>query len=79
MVERPCNPHKQLIENENNMILPIDIEQENAINKPTQIDLIFAHPHFLFFCQHTNGTFAKPHKPSLIQSFAKEPFFPNTQ
>lgn len=34
--------------------------------------------HFLkFLCQPAFGTFAKPHKPSHNQSFAKEPNFPN--
>lgn len=34
--------------------------------------------HFLkFLCQSAFGTFAKPHKPTHNQSFAKEPNFPN--
>jgi hypothetical protein len=35
--------------------------------------------HFLktIFAQSTNGTFAKPHKPTHSPSFAKEPFFAN--
>jgi hypothetical protein len=31
----------------------------------------------LKFCHRTNGTFAKPHQPTLKPSFAKEPFLAN--
>ena len=44
-------------------------------NRPDKV-LFFADPHFVF-CQPTNGTFAKPHKPTHQSCFAKEPFFPS--
>jgi hypothetical protein len=37
--------------------------------------------HFLktILASRTNGTFAKPHKPTYSPSFAKEPFFANAR
>jgi len=41
--------------------------------------LFFPTAHFLktILASRTNGTFAKPHKPTHSPSFAKEPFFAN--
>jgi hypothetical protein len=41
--------------------------------------LLFPIAHFLktIIANRTNGTFAKPHKPTHSPSFAKEPFFAN--
>jgi len=43
--------------------------------------LFFPTEHFLktILASRTNGTFAKPHKPSHNPSFAKEPFFANAR
>jgi hypothetical protein len=42
-----------------------------------RIEKKYIPPAFFLFCQRTNGTFAKPHKPFLIPGFAKEPFLTN--
>jgi hypothetical protein len=43
--------------------------------------LFLPNAHFLktILARRTNGTFAKPHKPTHNPSFAKEPFFANAR
>ena len=43
--------------------------------------LFFSTAHFFktILARRTNGTFAKPHKPTHSPSFAKEPFFANAR
>jgi hypothetical protein len=43
--------------------------------------LFLPNAHFLktILASRTNGTFAKPHKPTHSPSFAKEPFFANAR
>lgn len=56
MVEKPCNPYKLPLENENNMIQTTDIEREKATHISTQKDLIFVPP--AFFCFSANPQMA---------------------
>ncbi len=47
----------------------------------SSVFLFFSNAHFLktILVSRTNGTFAKPHKPTHSPSFAKEPFFANAR
>ena len=47
----------------------------------SSVFLFFSNAHFLktILASRTNGTFAKPHKPTHSPSFAKEPFFANAR
>jgi hypothetical protein len=57
------------------MIKPKYIEGEKVTNKLTPEELNFPYSLFLFFCHHSNGAFSKFNKLTVVESFAKFPFF----